>query len=336
MRVPDHIQRVDNALRRTGELLASGWTERRIARRVREKRLVRIARGWYAPAADWNAWHPSDRQLARVLIAHRDAIRPPLFTHTSAAVLLGLPVWEFPDSRVHLSAETSGASRPSMSRHQQRVAVDDVVSVAGIRCTSADRTLIDLASLACEETLVGVADAVLRSAVEQGGRGSHSFDEVRSDSWRHRMRDRIAGARGRRGVRALRRAIEFADARADSVLESVSRLQFRRLGIDVDLQVRVPNPDGGCWYVDFELCGLGILGESDGDAKYTDQRLMGSRTAAETVLREKKRDNRISGITGKRLIHWGYEDVRTLEAFARMLRSFGVPVPPLVPDRARR
>ncbi|UOR00706.1 hypothetical protein MUN77_11135 [Leucobacter allii] len=322
-RLERRIRDIGGALRRAADLERDGVSARERAALVRDGALVRVRRGWFARAEDWRAWFPEDRHVAAVLAAHRDAATPPLFSHHSAAALLGLPLWRLRAEPVHVISTRCAASGSGIRRHDLRVPRRDLDGVAGVRCTGFERTLLDLARVADEAALVGIADAVLRRAVG-AGRG---IDPDRVEAWRRGMRERCDDAGGMRGARLLRRVIAFADPRADSVLEGVSRLHFARLGIAVDLQRRVPREDGGHYDVDFELLGLGVLGEADGEAKFTDPGMLGGRTPQEAELRERRRDHWITGSTGRRMIHWGYRDAQSTERFAAMLRAYRIPLP---------
>lgn len=321
MTVPDHIRRVDAELRCTADLMRLGATARSLANNVRTKKLIKVTRGWYVAADRWSTWHPESRHLAAVLAAHRDAIEPPLFSHHSAAVLLGLPLWGLGNEVVHTISATTSARRSSVVRHRLKAAEADTGTVAGIRCTNHDRTLFDLCRVASEEMVVGCADSILRRRLRRG----RSIDVDAWLAWKEQMSTVARRSDGARGIRLFRRMIEFADPRADSPLESISRLYLDRLGFEVELQISVANPNGGHYFVDFRFLGLGILGEADGDVKYTDATMLGNLTPGEAALREKKRDNWISGRTGERMIHWGAREAATTATFAAMLRAFNVP-----------
>ena len=121
---------------------------------------------------------------------------------------------------------------------------------------------------------------------------------------------------------------QLADARAESPLETASRLRFQQLGIAVELQVPVPAPDGGLYFVDFLLPELGVWGECDGKSKYVGPDTGGHATA-ETLYAEKRRHDWITGTMNLRGIRWGVREVLTLDRFARHLSAHGIAVPGL-------
>lgn len=286
--------------------------------------LVRVARGWFVDATTWHSWFPERKHLAAVVAAHRTAAHPPLFSHFSAAVLLGLPLWNFRGGRVHTAQPTSNPSSATVMRHRLDIPDSHTGTVAGYRCTSPARTLADLAKLASTETLLGCADVVLARAAKHG----RNIDDGAWQQWAEEMRALAAALPPKsRGRAHFRRVVELADPRADSVLESVSRLQLLRLGYDLNLQVPVPGPTGNSYFIDFELLGCQVFGECDGEVKYTDTSMLAGRTPTEAVLAEKRRDNWTAGTTGHRLVHWGARDVITAEHLGRLLMSFHVPLP---------
>lgn len=326
MYIPDHIQEVERALLRASAILDAGLSARALERAVAAGEYVRVAHGWYADGVAWRSWFPEWRHLAAVLAAHHNAATPPLFSHYSAAALLGLPLWGFRPGRVHVVSGRGGKSNAAVLRHDLEIPAHHTGSVAGYFCTNHERTVFDIARIADTETALGCADAVLARKARRG----RIVDSNASQNWEHEMAE-LLGAMPRhlRGLDRVRRIVELADPRAESVLESVSRLQLLRLGFELDLQVPVASSSGSDLYMDFELLGLRVYGESDGDFKYTNPALRGGRSADEMVVREKKRDNWVSGSTNHRMVHWGTREAGTPERLRRLLQSYHVPMPRL-------
>ncbi len=225
-------------------------------------------------------------------------------------------------SRVEVAARPGGAVRDtgSVIRHRCDIPPDEIVEIGGLRCTGLDRTLLDVARFSASDRAIPCLDAGLqRTFGRDAGEAQHE--------WSERMLDRVSAMAGQRGVRRARAQIRFADGRAESMPESLSRLQLRRLGYEVEIQVPVPSPNDGMYRVDVELLGLGILAEIDGLVKYFESERLSRRSAAQVVVDERARENWIQGTTMKRLIRWGFAESRTAQALAARLRSFGVPPP---------
>ncbi|WP_217182656.1 type IV toxin-antitoxin system AbiEi family antitoxin domain-containing protein [Streptomyces sp. AC495_CC817] len=312
-------------LSRTSQLLESGRSERSIRRAVEEGNLIVVRRGWYVEREDWDAIWPEGRHLLRVLSVHDDAVGgAPVFCGVSAAVVLGLPLYRVRDDRVHMAVRRgSSRSSPGVLRHETRLGADDVVEVEGMLCTSPDRTAFDLARTLSPEAATAAADAVLRDVAL----GDRSYDEGRAEVWREAIMSR-ALASSARGVRQARRVLDFADGRAESPGESVSRLQLSRLGFRrVRLQVPVVLPGGEECRLDFGLDDVDSFGEFDGASKYLDPGLRGDRSIDQVVLDEKRREDLIRGITGRRLVRWEHAHIRTAQALGMRLAQFGLHPP---------
>jgi hypothetical protein len=91
--------------------------------------------------------------------------------------------------------------------------------------------------------------------------------------------------------------IGFAETRADSPLESVSRVYMRLIGCPRPLlQSRFFDYQGFIGETDFDWPEFGLLGEADGDVKYLDPDYRQGRTADEVVRDEKVREDRLRAL----------------------------------------
>jgi hypothetical protein len=135
-------------------------------------------------------------------------------SHVSAARFRAfpLPLGLERDDVVHVTVPT-GVRAPRGKRivgHQMDLPDDAVVRLGGVRCTTAVRTLCDLAATLELPQLVAVGDHLVR---RQGG--LLTIEEVRAEA---------ACWRGRRGRRTLARALELLDPGAESPKESELRV----------------------------------------------------------------------------------------------------------------
>lgn len=321
MDVLQRIALLDGQLIRTGRPTNSGG-ERRAARL---RGTVALHHGYHIAAERWRAADRTDRQLARILAVRAAARGDIVFSHSSAAVLLGLPLYEANLDVVHITEPRGGAARRTgaLLRHRSELDTDDIVEVGGLRCTSPERTLLDLARFVSVEDALACADGHLRGSFRVG----RQVDTATVAEWRDRLERRLDDLVGARGVRGAREMLRLADPRKDSVLESVSHLRLVRLGFEVELQVPVRGPEHYDYYVDFRFVGLRLFGECDGASKYTDASLMNGLSPAQLVYREKRRQDWICGSTRNEMIRWGYSDVCSELGFARRLHAFRVPIP---------
>jgi len=314
-------------LRSRADLRESGMSDRAISKAVADGILKRVRHGWYITRQDWSNLWPEGKHLVHIVAVHRDTgSSGPVFCGVSAAVLHGYPLYRHTPEKVHVLV-TGGrhvSSVPDVMRHEGRIAADDIVSIDGMLVTSPARTVVDVARTLGLEASVSIADASLRAAAVS----RNVQNDERAAAWREELSRQLRSAAGLRGVRNARWVMEFADGRAQLPGESVSRLQFHRLGVrHIDLQVRVAAPNGGNFWIDFDLLDFDTFGEFDGKTKYTDEALRSHRTIEEVLLDEKRREDWIRGTTGRRVIRWGDEHSASANALRRRLRSFGLILP---------
>lgn len=308
------------------QLLASGTTERRLYGDVCDGALVRVVHGCYMTRHNWEKLFPADQLLARTLaVARNSEGKAPVFSRFSAATIWGFPLFRYQPGRVHVLSPPNalGRSSKSVTRHFEAWCEEEVTEVSGLRVTDISRTLVDLARYASPELAVGVSDAGLRLMFGPGRDAAWSA----VSEWRGLQLERLAAMRGGRGVRNARRVLGFADPRADSVVESVSRLQFSRLRMDVEIQVPVLGPEGQQYWLDFEFLGQQAFGEVDGATKYTDTEMLRGRTSNQVVLQEKRREDDIRGVSDKRIVRWMPDVVSNPEMLGKRMRAFGLHVP---------
>ncbi|TQJ31212.1 hypothetical protein [Microbacterium sp. SLBN-146] len=298
------------------------WTDRAIARGVREGTLVRIQRNRYVFAAEWDRlWTESRHRIEVAAVVGEMRGGATVLARESAGVLWGLPLYRHVPTAVHaiLPPDTHISGRERLRLHADELSDADVALVDGVVCTSLDRTVFDLVRMLDFDAAVVVADAALRLVASVDG----EYDEQVAEEWRERMLARAAAAAGARGVRQAREVLAFADGRAESPVESVARVQLMRLGFrDVRPQVEV-----GAYRVDLCIEDVGVLLEIDGVVKYEDQGMRAGRSVEEVLLDEKRREDWIRGATQRRVVRLEPRHVATPEALSARLESFGIRVP---------
>lgn len=316
------ITQARTILRSRAQLLASGISERQLRTDVQAGSLIRLHRGHYVSAEQWNELWWEGQHLLRVLAVH--AASPsegPVFTHVSAAALWGLPMYRMGERPVQVLVDGRRHSRTvaGVIRRDMRVAEDDIVEVEGIRVTSLLRTVLDVARTATFAMAVGCADAALRRVAVDG----YVVDAGAEQQWRSDALE--LAAPGLRGVRQARRVIEFADGRAQLPGESVSRVHLRTLGFSrYDLQVPVTGSTGEQYWLDFAFPRSRTFGEFDGEGKYTDPNQRIADSAHQVVMDEKRREDDVRGVTGWGFARWGHSHIRTADDLGARLAAFGV------------
>jgi hypothetical protein len=244
--------------------------------------LVRVHSGVFARATDWST--ATDEVRARALL---DAVAlraagPVVFSHESAALLLGVPrIGALPAMVETASARRGGGStRGIVRRRGLLLAPDDVVEVDGLLCTSPARTMLDLAlTRSFANAVVGI-DHLLRAGA---ARDDVREILVRSDP----IRD---------GGRALE-VIDFGDPAAETPIESVSRANIRLAGLPAPVLQKVFRDERGfIGRTDFHFEDADVPGEADGTGKYFDAALRSGRSADRVLYDEKLREDRIRAL----------------------------------------
>lgn len=308
------------------ELRSRGHSEREIERLVTDGALRRVRHNRYLEAAAWAALWNEGRHLVEVVSTHLNSASPgPVFWGPSAAVLHGLPLYRLVPTSVHAAIRAARHGRTVAGVMWHGVPLDsaDIVERDGIRCTSLERTVLDLACVSSPPVALSAADAALRSVAVSG----HVQDADAVGAWKDRMLARAAHPR-RPGIRSARRIIDLADGRAQLPGESVSRLHLLDLGFaEPELQLHVVGSAGQDYWLDFGFRRSRCFGEFDGRDKYLDDGMRGRRTAEEVVLAEKRREDDIRGVTGWRTVRWGSADIRSASVLGARLASFGIRPP---------
>jgi len=102
------------------------------------------------------------------------------------------------------------------------------------------------------------------------------------------------------GIQNARRVVAFADARAESVLESISRVAFADLGLPPpDLQAWVGDDDEIIGRADFLWRAYRTVGEADGALKYANPA---------RAMAQLERDARLRA-AGFEVVHFTWRDI---------------------------
>lgn len=289
--------------------LSRDLSNRQIQRLVETRALTRVRRGFYVSTPVWTALSIDERALLGVRAAAGALSQSAVLSHTSAAIVHGLPTGTLRQDRIHVTWPGSAGrgTTSCVTNHRSILSDRDIVEVDGLRVTSAARTVYDIARGAEVRLAVAVVDQGLRRGVA---------DELA------RCLERNAGKPG--SGRAAR-VVDAGDARSESVGESISRVQFRQLGIPTPVLQQVVNDATGraVARVDFLFADFGTAVEFDGKVKYQKFLRLGE-TPAEVVFREKLREDAIrsTGLDVVRMTCTDHEDdakilARCRPAFAR-------------------
>ncbi|MEP7020976.1 MAG: type IV toxin-antitoxin system AbiEi family antitoxin domain-containing protein [Pseudonocardiales bacterium] len=260
------------------EALSYGCTGSALDRAVRSGRVHRLRRGQFTVAE--RAEHP---RLVGVAAAR--ACAGSVVSHRSAALLHRLPVLNHPRRPELTVAPMQTGDVAGALLHRATLRHIDVSEVDGALVTSVSRTLVDIGRSASAGCAVVAIDAALhRGAVDLG-----AIENVLCACWNWP------------GIRRAVRAVDRADASAESPLESISRLVIGWLGLPAPrLQAQLHDELGMfVGRADFYWPEYGVVGEADGLAKYDSRAVL---------LDEKRRQESLEAL-GLVVIRWDWSDV---------------------------
>jgi hypothetical protein len=219
---------------------------------------------------------------------------------------------------VHLTVPigASNGTKNGIVKHCRSLSDDDVQQIAGILVTSLTRTILDIAATSTFQLAVVVADAAL--LVDRfGRRPPMTTREQLEEAW-NRARPMRAHAR-------TKAVLDFAETRAESPIESVSRVTMRSIGVPRPLlQVAHYDERGFIGDTDFAWPDFGVVGEADGDQKYLNAEYRGGRTPEQVFLDEKRREDRLRALP-RLLARWPWETALSQTLLRRKLLALGLP-----------
>lgn len=261
--------------------------------------------GVYLPTVQFRTIDPADRHAIVVRERARALGAGSVVSHTSAAILYGLPLWQITPGPVHVTRQRRSGTNKTGSLHVHPSGDGfQVVTLDGVAVTGVARTVVDVARTVPFEQAVVIADAALhRSLVTP--------EELVTEAY---------SAAGQRGAKRAAAVVAFADGRSESVGESRSRVVLQRLGMPKpDLQVDVADAGGRViGRCDFGYPALRIAGEFDGRVKYG-RLLRPGQQPGDVVFAEKLREDALRD-AGWIVIRWIWDELDRPRVIAMRLR----------------
>ncbi|WP_418275533.1 hypothetical protein ACNHYB_11805 [Isoptericola jiangsuensis] len=285
-----------------------------LRRARRDGALERVRRGAYrpVPADGTHASGPTAATrlaLARATAVHRQLRSRHVFSHETAALLWGAPLWRAPD-RVHVRVRSrpSGRSAPDVARHTGLPTHERLLQ--DLPATDLLTTVVDCALTLPPLDALVVADWALRAGMDRG-----------------RALALLAEPRRRNGTARARRVLAAADGGAESAWETWARYLALRAGLPpavTQLPVQTPHT---LYRVDLGWPEHRVLVEFDGRVKYTDGAFGRGYDADRVRFEDKVREDAITATTGVRPLRLTARDgVDPQRATRLLLQQFGADV----------
>lgn len=278
-----------NGLGSVSEWRASGMTQARLRALIRSGELVRVWHGVYATrsAVAYARANPARAHALRVAGARVAVGRDSVGSHHSAALVHGLDLFPAAPDVVTLTRPPSRrSSRPRSDGvvfHAAELPAGHVTRRHGATVTTVPRTVVDLARVSPFMSAVVTADSALRAAI----------------TTKEALAAVCDACGGWPGIRQARRAVDFSDPRAESVMESCARVIFQEHGLEPpELQFTITGPDFR-YNADFCWPRHWVIAEADGAMKYSESR---------RAIRQLERDQRLRDV-GYKVVHFTWREL---------------------------
>ncbi|WP_235736404.1 type IV toxin-antitoxin system AbiEi family antitoxin domain-containing protein [Nocardioides alcanivorans] len=266
------------------EVLALGFDDAYIQRRLRAGDWTRIRNGAYALTSDWRQRTAIGQHLVRARSVQRHARGEVALSHTTALLAHGIPVWEPDLDEVHVTGARSAGRRESGVRHHRgTLLAGDVVDVGQDRATAPERAILEYATRTDLEHGLVAADGALHEGLATP----------------EKMRKQAERMTHWPGAVILRLVLALMDSRVESPGESRVRHLCWVFGLPMPVpQFEVFDAAGRLVArLDLAWPRLGLYLEFDGRVKYAAFARPGE-DAIDVVMREKGRQQVVGDLLG--------------------------------------
>lgn len=314
---------------RRKDLIASGLDDTDVVRMCRSGEIERVRYGSYVSGADWRMLDDAGRYAVLCRAVQGRAQSDLVLSHVSALPFYGAPLWGFDLSTVHGTRLDGRAGRKEagVQQHAGLLLDEDVVAVGGAVITTPVRACLDVTTIARAEVSLCVVNHMLHT-------GQVDVATLRS---RYQSQKEVTARDG--GARSTSMAHWPHTGRTDVVLrlatpkcESVAESRFWHFCWVHALPMPEPQHEVRDHHgrvvarLDFAWPEIGVFLEFDGRVKYTGL-LRPGETAADAVLREKRREDLVRELTGWRCIRITWADLEHPQRTAARLRRMLLAAP---------
>ncbi len=285
-----------------------GYHDTAIARLVRDGSWVRVRRGAYTTGPRWTSLDAAGRYALFTRATVRQAKTSVVLSHISALPEYGAPLWGLDLTRAHLTRldGRTGRKEAGVQQHQGLLLPDDVTERNGVAVVSATRAALEVTTVAETEPSLCVIDNLLNRGLTTPKQLAQRY--VAMNSWPNTLKTDLV--------------LRLADGRAQSVGETRARFLCWLFGLPAPIpQYPIVDEHGNVIaYVDLAWPKLGAFLEFDGRVKYLRPFREGE-TAAEVVIREKRREELICELTDWRCIRLIWSDFDRAQFTATRIRN---------------
>lgn len=253
-----------------------GVSERQLRTLVREGELIRWRRGSYVTrtAAEWAGDDRRRQHVLHVYVVMNSIGGGSVPSHQSAAIMHDIKLLNDPGDVVTLTLpperKRSGRERPSVILHAAALPERHLGRMYRVSVTSGPRTAADLVRTLPFMEGVVVADSALNLDLAS----------------KPEMLAVLEACPGWPGTRRARKAIEFADAGAESPLESCGRVVLHEHGIEAPRVQATIRGDRFEYASDLYWPEYKTIVEFDGMVKYKTPEDLGKQFERDRVLRD--------------------------------------------------
>jgi hypothetical protein len=267
------------------DALSFGITDAALGRAVRSGELVRVRQGAYTFAHHWERASPEERHRIRASAVMRAACCRCVLSHTTAALTLGVDVWDLDLESVHITRQDhkGGRREAGVVQHRGVLEPSDVAFSGRWPTTNAVRTALDITTVTNVEHALVTVSSILHKKLA-------TKDE---------LYERASGMTNVPGSLTTDLVLRLADGRLNGPGEARAYYAFWIEGLPApELQWKVRDETGAvAAYLDFAWPDLGVWVEFDGRQKYLRPYREGDQPG-DVVVSEKLREDEVRRLTG--------------------------------------
>jgi len=281
------------------DLLDLGVTDRQIKDAIRQRLIVRIRPGTYAPRGHADL-SPEERHRLLAFATQDKLPSDVVLSHHSAAVIHTGVSFGLDLSKVHVTrrGRVTARAEASVVHHGGSLPDDDIVEIDGHHVVVPGRAALETAVVAGTEAGLVQTSQVLRHGVTP-----------------EELHERLETMVRWPGVARVRLAVAWASPECESVGELRSLYMFRMGGVPIPrMQVEYFDADGfSLGRVDFDWEEFRHCGEFDGLLKYGRLNPYSGDNLGHVIVDEKRREDRIRE-SGRGMSRWVWSDLHSPRA----------------------